>query len=141
MKQTSPSSDSSQDDEMQAKYQFDYTKARPNRFAPPIPEGSRVVVLDTDIAKVFTLRLAQILSGSPQMSPQRVQTKKRSMKRYASCSRSPTPQYGRRRNAHRAIRRQNLASGMRLMTAVHVVCRNEALPVITACARWRTRSR
>jgi hypothetical protein len=39
---------------MQAEYQFDYTKARPNRFAPKIPEGSRVVVLDPDIAQVFT---------------------------------------------------------------------------------------
>ena len=41
-------------DDMQAEYQFDYSKARPNRFASPIPEGSRVVVLDPDIAKVFT---------------------------------------------------------------------------------------
>lgn len=54
MKKTSTSSNSERDDDMQAEYQFDYTKARPNRFALPIPEGGRVVVLDPDIAKVFT---------------------------------------------------------------------------------------
>lgn len=54
MKKTSDSSDSIQDDDMQPEYQFNYTTARPNRFAAPIPEGSRVVVLDPDIAKVFT---------------------------------------------------------------------------------------
>ena len=55
MKKTSTESDTAQDDDdLQAEYQFDYTKARPNRFASPIPEGGRVVVLDPDIAKVFT---------------------------------------------------------------------------------------
>ncbi|MEO7912063.1 MAG: hypothetical protein ABIV47_20660 [Roseiflexaceae bacterium] len=53
MKKTSTSSDTPQDNDMQAEYHFDYTKARPNRFAPTIAEGSRVVVLDPDIAKVF----------------------------------------------------------------------------------------
>ena len=54
MKKTSTSSDISPDDDMQDEYHFDYAKARPNRFASPLPEGSRVVVLDPDIAKVFT---------------------------------------------------------------------------------------
>ena len=54
MKKTSTSSDTSRNDDMQVEYQFDYTKARPNRFASPIPEGGRVIVLDPDIAKVFT---------------------------------------------------------------------------------------
>jgi len=54
MKKTSTSSDTSRDTDIKAEYRFDYTKARPNRFAPRIPEGSRVVVLDPDIAKVFT---------------------------------------------------------------------------------------
>ena len=52
MKNT-PNSDETPED-MQAEYQFDYTKARPNRFAPSIPEGSRIIVLDPDIAEVFT---------------------------------------------------------------------------------------
>jgi hypothetical protein len=54
MKKTSTSSDTARDDDMRDEYHFDYTKARPNRFASPIPEGGRVVVLDPDIAKVFT---------------------------------------------------------------------------------------
>jgi hypothetical protein len=54
MKKTAHSSDTAHDDALQAEYQLDYTKARPNRFAAPVAEGSRVVVLDPDIAKVFT---------------------------------------------------------------------------------------
>ena len=54
MSQTSTSRDIPPDDDMQPEYRLDYTKARPNRFAPAIPEGSRVIVLDPDIAKVFT---------------------------------------------------------------------------------------
>jgi hypothetical protein len=36
--------------EMLSEYRFDYSKARPNRFAA---EGSLVVVLEPDIAQVF----------------------------------------------------------------------------------------
>lgn len=41
-------------DELQAEYRFDYRKARSNRFAARYKAGSRVVVLDPDIAKAFT---------------------------------------------------------------------------------------
>lgn len=41
-------------DDMQAEYSFDYSKARPNRFAPQIEEGSLIVVLEPDIAHVFS---------------------------------------------------------------------------------------
>jgi hypothetical protein len=41
-------------DDMLPEYKFDYRKARPNRFAPKIEEGSLIVVLDPDIARVFT---------------------------------------------------------------------------------------
>jgi hypothetical protein len=41
-------------DEMQAEYRFDYRKARPNRFAARLKPGSRAVVLDPDVAQVFT---------------------------------------------------------------------------------------
>ena len=41
-------------DELRSGYRFDYRKARPNRFAARYKEGSRVVVLDPDIAQVFT---------------------------------------------------------------------------------------
>jgi hypothetical protein len=35
-------------------YRFDYREAKPNRFAARYRQGSRVIVLDPDIAKVFT---------------------------------------------------------------------------------------
>jgi hypothetical protein len=41
------------DDELAAQYKFDYTKAKPNRFATS-GEGLKVVVLDEDVAKIFT---------------------------------------------------------------------------------------
>jgi hypothetical protein len=34
-------------------YRFDYSKARPNRFADRVKRGTRAVVLDPDIAAVF----------------------------------------------------------------------------------------
>lgn len=45
MKQTS--------DGLKPEYRFDYTKAKPNRFAP-LTEGSRIVILEPDVAKAFT---------------------------------------------------------------------------------------
>lgn len=39
---------------LQAEYRFDYSKAKSNRFAARFQEGSRVVVLDPDIARFFT---------------------------------------------------------------------------------------
>jgi len=40
--------------DMRSEYRFDYRKARPNRFAGRSKQGRVVVVLDPDIAKVFT---------------------------------------------------------------------------------------
>lgn len=54
MKRTSESSHEASDEDMQPEYQLDYAKGRPNRFAPTIPEGGRIVILDPDIARVFT---------------------------------------------------------------------------------------
>jgi len=39
---------------LKSEYQFDYARARPNRFASRYAEGSRVIVLDPDVARVFT---------------------------------------------------------------------------------------
>jgi hypothetical protein len=39
--------------EMRAEYRFDYSKARPNRFAPLMKSGTVAVVLDKDVASVF----------------------------------------------------------------------------------------
>ena len=41
------------EDEMLAEYAFDYSKAHPNRFARDIAEGSLVVVLEPELARVF----------------------------------------------------------------------------------------
>ena len=41
-------------DEMREHYEFDYSKSRPNRFAPKFAEGGTIaVVLEPDVAKVF----------------------------------------------------------------------------------------
>jgi hypothetical protein len=40
--------------DMLPEYRFDYRQARPNRFADRYKAGSRIVLLDPDIAKVFT---------------------------------------------------------------------------------------
>jgi hypothetical protein len=39
---------------MLPEYRFDYSKARPNRFASRLKRGSRAVVLDPDVAAVFS---------------------------------------------------------------------------------------
>lgn len=39
---------------LRPEYRFDYRKARRNRFASQYRTGSRIVVLDPDIARVFT---------------------------------------------------------------------------------------
>ncbi len=40
-------------DEMQDEYQFDYSKAKPNRFASRIGRDQLLIVLDPDVAAVF----------------------------------------------------------------------------------------
>jgi len=40
--------------EMAAEYRFDYKKARPNRFASRMKNEPLIVMVDPDIAKVFT---------------------------------------------------------------------------------------
>jgi hypothetical protein len=40
-------------DDLLPEYDFDYRKARPNRFAAEVVEGSLVVVLEPEIAQVF----------------------------------------------------------------------------------------
>jgi hypothetical protein len=39
---------------MLPEYRFDYSKARPNRFAGRVDESRVVVVLDPDVSEVFT---------------------------------------------------------------------------------------
>ncbi len=40
--------------EMSAEYKLDYKKAKPNRFAGRMEDSPLVVVVDPDVAKVFT---------------------------------------------------------------------------------------
>ena len=44
---------SSVSDEMQDEYQFDYSKAKPNRFASRIGQDQLMIILDPDVAAVF----------------------------------------------------------------------------------------
>ena len=39
---------------MRAEYKFDYSSAKPNRFASRVDKSRLVVALDPDIAEVFT---------------------------------------------------------------------------------------
>lgn len=63
-------------EEMLPEYQFDYRKAKPNRFASRFKSGSRVVILDPDIAAVFPTPqsvnavLRALIQTMPQKSPQ-----------------------------------------------------------------------
>jgi len=43
-----------EEDELREHYSFDYSKAKPNRFANRFSEEAVVVVLDPDVAAVFT---------------------------------------------------------------------------------------
>ena len=40
--------------EMSAEYKVDYKKAKPNRFASRMKDSPLIVVVDPDVAKVFT---------------------------------------------------------------------------------------
>ncbi|WP_446010462.1 hypothetical protein [Candidatus Electrothrix sp.] len=51
MKKTANHSES---DDLKPEYNFDYSKARPNRFAERVTEDNVVVVLDSDVAQVFS---------------------------------------------------------------------------------------
>jgi hypothetical protein len=42
------------DDSLLPEYRFDYRKAKPNRFASRYRAGSRIILLDPDLARIFT---------------------------------------------------------------------------------------
>lgn len=53
MKQTgAPDSSPADTEALLPEYRFDYSKARPNRFARPQKPGSRTVVPEPDVAEV-----------------------------------------------------------------------------------------
>ncbi|MSU76935.1 MAG: hypothetical protein EXS16_02450 [Gemmataceae bacterium] len=40
-------------DELREEYEFDYSQAKPNRFASKLTKGGRLVVLDPEVAAAF----------------------------------------------------------------------------------------
>ena len=40
-------------DELRPEYEFDYSQAKPNRFAAGLKPGGRIVVLEPEVAEVF----------------------------------------------------------------------------------------
>ena len=72
--------------ELRAHYEFDYSKAKPNRFVQRFSEESTVVVLDPDVAAVFTtseeanqaLRLLIDALGNLAQAPDLLEKVKRS---------------------------------------------------------------
>ena len=53
MKKTLSSKKSKDKDDLKDEYRFDYRKAKPNRFAAAMSEGTVAVVLERDVAAVF----------------------------------------------------------------------------------------
>ena len=41
-------------DELREEYDVDYSQAKPNRFAPQLPPGGRMVYLEPEVAQRFT---------------------------------------------------------------------------------------
>ena len=41
--------------DMRAEYRFDYSKAKPNRFASRVDKSRLIVALDPDVSDVFTM--------------------------------------------------------------------------------------
>ena len=65
---------------LRPEYRFDYSRAKPNRFAGRVEQDTLVVVLDADVAEVFTsaesvnhaLRaLIQAMPSRPRRKPTR----------------------------------------------------------------------
>jgi hypothetical protein len=54
MKKTQTAKRQTASDDARPEYRFDYSKSKPNRFAERVSRGRTVVVLDPDIAEVFT---------------------------------------------------------------------------------------
>jgi hypothetical protein len=80
MKKTQNPKTESDAGEVRPEYRLDYRKARPNRFAGRVKEN-RVVVLDPDIAEVFTTPesvnkiLRALISTMPPVNKQEIDAK------------------------------------------------------------------
>jgi hypothetical protein len=71
-------------DDLKAEYRFDYTHARPNRFATQFQADVVAVVLEPDVAKVFrtsesvNMLLRSVLRAVPKPAPSPVKRTPRS---------------------------------------------------------------
>ena len=71
--------------DMRAEYEFDYRKARPNRFAARLRGDVRAVVLDPDVASVFRTSktvndiLRSVIAALPEKRRGRVSRRKRAV--------------------------------------------------------------
>lgn len=72
----------SKPDGMRSEYRFDYSQAKPNRFAAEYGKGSVAVVLDPDVASVFSSSesVNTLLRSVIAALPDRGQKKKASSK-------------------------------------------------------------
>lgn len=66
----------SAEQEMRSEYRFDYSKARPNRFAARMSEDTVAVVLDPDVASAFRTSTAVNRALRRAMKAQRGPKKK-----------------------------------------------------------------
>jgi hypothetical protein len=68
--------------EMRAEYHLDYAQSRPNRFARDIREGATMVVLDPDVAAVFSTSesVNELLRSVISALPPAATTKRRANK-------------------------------------------------------------
>jgi len=71
------------EDDLRAEYAFDYQKARPNRFTTHASDSVVAVVLEPDVAEVFTSAesvnrlLRSVISAIPPSGRQNVASRKR----------------------------------------------------------------
>jgi len=68
-------------DELRPEYDFDYHKARPNRFADRMIGGALVITLDADVSEVFTTAesvntVLRALIGSMPPTGKKVRTRR-----------------------------------------------------------------
>jgi hypothetical protein len=69
--------------DMLPEYDFDYSKARPNRFAGKISEERLVVLLDPEVSRVFTTPeavntvLRALVTALPKVTKQQTHRKQR----------------------------------------------------------------
>jgi hypothetical protein len=81
MKKTQAAKNRKPPDEMRREYKFDYGKAKPNRFAARAGQQRMVVILDPDIAEVFTTPesvnhvLRALITAMPQNRRRKISSK------------------------------------------------------------------